>query len=120
MVFGTESQAAAFIRARVAKGTVLHADEAGSWDTLHERFEVKWIYHQEAYSQGGACASWRKEFFSRLRRAEVRLHHHNAGAYLLRHAQESSWRKITVPMRLRERAADYNRHHWSRTADPTL
>ena len=29
-VFGTESQASAFIRARVAKGTVLHADEAGS------------------------------------------------------------------------------------------
>jgi len=27
-VFGTESQAAAFIRARIAKGTVVHADEA--------------------------------------------------------------------------------------------
>ena len=31
-VFGTESQAAAFIRARIAKGTVVHADEAASWD----------------------------------------------------------------------------------------
>ena len=30
-VFGTESQAASFIRARIAKGTVVHADEAGSW-----------------------------------------------------------------------------------------
>jgi len=27
-VFGPESQAAAFIRARIAKGTVVHADEA--------------------------------------------------------------------------------------------
>src|SRR3954471_17490488 len=29
-VFGTESQAAAFNRARIAKGTVVHADESGS------------------------------------------------------------------------------------------
>jgi hypothetical protein len=92
-VFGTESQAAAFIRARVAKGTVLHADEAGSWDNLHERFEVKRIDHQEAYSQDGACTNWAEEFFSRLRRAEVGIHHHIAGAYLLRYAQESSWRE---------------------------
>jgi hypothetical protein len=31
--------------------------------------------------------------FSRLRRAEIGVHHHIAGAYLLRHAQESSWRE---------------------------
>jgi ISXO2-like transposase domain len=43
-VFHSESQASAFIRARIAKGTVVHADEAGSWDSLHERFEVKRIY----------------------------------------------------------------------------
>ncbi|WP_176937299.1 transposase [Bradyrhizobium brasilense] len=30
-VFGSESQAAAF-RARIAKGTVVHADEAASWE----------------------------------------------------------------------------------------
>lgn len=42
-VFGTESQAAAFIRSRIAKGTVVHADEASAWDHLHERFEVKRI-----------------------------------------------------------------------------
>jgi hypothetical protein len=29
----------------------------------------------------------------RLRRAEVGIHHHIAGAYLLRYAQESSWRE---------------------------
>jgi hypothetical protein len=32
-VFNTESQAASFIRARIAKGTVVHADEAASWAT---------------------------------------------------------------------------------------
>jgi len=71
----------------------VHADEAGSWDNLHERFEVKRINHQEAYSLDGACTNWAEEYFSRLRRAEVGIHHHIAGAYLLRYAEESSWRE---------------------------
>jgi hypothetical protein len=60
-VFHSESQASAFIRACIAKGTVVHADEAGSWDNLHERFEVKRINHQEAYSLDGACTNWPEE-----------------------------------------------------------
>jgi hypothetical protein len=92
-VFHSESQASAFIRARIAKGTVVHADEAASWDNLHERFEVKRINHQEAYSLDGARANWAEEYFSRLRRAEVGIHHHIAGAYLLRYAQESPSRE---------------------------
>jgi len=81
------------MRALVAKGTVLNADEAGSWDNLHERLEVRWINHQEAYSLDGACTNQAEEYFSRLRRAEIGIHHHIAGAYLLRYAQESSWRE---------------------------
>ena len=34
-----------------------------------------------------------EEYFSRLRRAEIGTHHHIAGAYLLRYAQECSWRE---------------------------
>jgi hypothetical protein len=34
-----------------------------------------------------------EEYFSRLRRAEIGIHHHIAGAYVLRYAQESSWRE---------------------------
>ena len=37
-VFNTESQAASFIHGRIAKGTIVHADEAAPWDNLHERF----------------------------------------------------------------------------------
>jgi ISXO2-like transposase domain len=92
-VFHSESQASAFIRSRIAKGTVVHADAAGSWDSLHEGFEVKGINHQEAYSLDGACTNWAEEYFSRLRRAEVGIHHYIAGADLLRYAQESSWRE---------------------------
>src|SRR4030081_3297698 len=92
-VFSSEIRAASFIKARIAKGTTVHADEAHAWDGLHERFEVKRINHQEAYSLDGACTNWAEEYFSRLRRAEVGIHHHIAGAYLLRYAQESSWRE---------------------------
>ncbi len=92
-MFNTESQAASFIRARIAKGTVVHADEAASWDNFHERFEVKRINHQEAYSLDGTCTNMAEEYFSPFRRAEIGIHHHIAGAYLLRYAQESSWRE---------------------------
>ena len=47
-----------FIRARIAKGTTVHTDESGAWDNLHERFEMKRINHQEAYSFDGACTNW--------------------------------------------------------------
>jgi hypothetical protein len=90
-----------FIRARIAKGTTVHADESGAWDGLHERFEMKRINHQEAYSLDGACTNQAEEYFSRLRRAEIGNHHHIAGAYLLRYAQESSWREeITAASRM--------------------
>ena len=67
--------------------------KAGAWDGLHERFEMKRINHEEAYSLDGACTNRAEEYFSRLRRAEIGHHHHIAGAYLLRYAQESSWRE---------------------------
>jgi transposase-like protein len=56
-VFGTESQAASFIRARIAKGTTVHADESGAWDNLHDRFEMKRIDHSQAYSFDGRRVS---------------------------------------------------------------
>ena len=54
---------------------------------------MKRINHQEAYSLDGACTNWAEEYFSRLRRAEIGHHHHIAGAYLLRYAQEAAWRE---------------------------
>jgi hypothetical protein len=54
---------------------------------------MKRINHQEAYSLDGACTNWAEEFFSRMRRGEIGHHHHIAGPYLLRYAQEASWRE---------------------------
>ena len=92
-VFRTEGQALNWIKSRITKGTVVNADESPNWNDLHSRFEMKRINHQEAYSLDGACTNWAEEFFSRMRRAEIGHHHHIAGAYLLRYAQEASWRE---------------------------
>jgi hypothetical protein len=92
-VFGSESKALDFIKARIAKGSIVNADEAKSWDGLHGKYEMRRINHEEAYSADGACTNMAEEYFSRLRRAEIGHHHHVAGVYLLRYAQESSWRE---------------------------
>ena len=92
-VFQSEAAAVGFIRAHVKPGTVVNADEASSWDSLHAKFEMKRINHQEAYSLDGACTNWAEEYFSRLRRGEIGHHHHISGPYLIRFAQEAAWRE---------------------------
>ena len=92
-VFRSEGSALSWIKSRVQKDTILNADEAPSWNDLHGRFEMRRINHQEAYSLDGACTNWAESYFSRLRRGEIGHHHHVAGAYLLRFAQEASWRE---------------------------
>ena len=92
-VFHSEGAALNFVRARVAKGSIVHADEAKSWDALHAHFEMRRINHEDAYSADGACTNDAESYFSRLRRAEIGHYHSVAGQYLLRYAQESSWRE---------------------------
>jgi transposase-like protein len=92
-VFQSEAAAVGFIRAHVKPGTVVNADEASGWDSLHARFEMKRINHGEAYSLDGACTNWAEEYFSRLRRGEIGHHHHISGPYLIRYAQEAAWRE---------------------------
>lgn len=93
-VFKSESAALGFIASRVAKGTTLMADEAGSWNDLHARFEMARIDHGALYSDTrGVYTNGAEEFFSRMRRAEIGHHHHIAGQYLIRYAQEASWRE---------------------------
>ena len=92
-VFRSEGSALSWIKSKVANGTVVNADEAPAWNDLHARYEMKRINHQEAYSENGACTNWAESYFSRLRRAELGHHHHIAGPYLLRYAQEASWRE---------------------------
>lgn len=92
-VFRSEAQALAWVRHRVRRGTVLHADEAPSWNDLHAHFEMRRIDHQQAYSLNGACTNQAESFFSRLRRGELGHWHQIAGPYLLRYAQETAFRE---------------------------
>ena len=91
-VFKTEGAAQSWIRSRVAKGTTIMADEAGSWNDLQVRSQVDRIDHGALYSDGlGVYTNGAESFFSRIRRAEFGHHHHIAGVYLVRYAQESAW-----------------------------
>ena len=93
-VFKSESAALGWIAGRVVPGTRLMADEAPSWNDLHARYAMERIDHSQAYSvTGGVYTNGAEEFFSRMRRAEIGHHHHIAGAYLVRYAQESAWRE---------------------------
>jgi len=93
-VFRSVAAATAWIAARVRKDSTILADEAGSWNDLHARYEVSRIDHGQLYSTGaGVYTNGAESFFSRLRRAEMGHHHHIAGAYLVRYAQESAWRE---------------------------
>ncbi|MFY9696073.1 MAG: IS1595 family transposase [Xanthobacteraceae bacterium] len=89
----SEDAAVPTIRERVANGAVVHADEAAHWDQLHARYETKRINHSLAYSNGDACTNQAESFFSRLRRAEIGIHHHVAGPYLDIYANEMTWRE---------------------------
>ena len=56
-VFASEDAAVSFIRARIAKGTVVHADESPAWNSLHAKFSMKRVNHQEGYSIDDACTN---------------------------------------------------------------
>jgi transposase-like protein len=95
-VFRNEADALTFIRRQVPRETTLYADEAASWNELHARYELHRINHQEAYSLGDEAETHTNNaegFFSRMRRGEIGHHHHIAGPYLIRFAQEAAWRE---------------------------
>ena len=92
-VFKSEAQGVQAIAARVKPDAVIHADEARGRDVLHDRFLTKRINHQECYSDGDACTNQTESFFSRLRRAEIGIHHHISGSYLYAYAGEMAWRE---------------------------
>ena len=89
----TEAEGAALVAANVARGSTIHADEASHWDKLAAYFPIKRINHKEAYSKDGACTNAAESFFSRLRRAEIGVHHSIAGRYLDAYAAEMAWRE---------------------------
>jgi len=89
----SEAIGVAAVRNCVDADAVIHADEASHWDALHGRNVAKRINHSVCYSDGSACTNQAESFFSRLRRAEIGVHHHIAGPYLNAYAGEMAWRE---------------------------
>lgn len=92
-VGSNEAEGVAVAVANVDRAATVHADEASHWDKLAAYFPIKRINHKEAYSKDGACTNQAESFFSRLRRAEVGIHHRIAGQYLEAYAAEMAWRE---------------------------
>ncbi len=89
----TEDQAVPVVRAHVEKDSTIYADEASMWDALHATYETKRINHSIEYANGDTSTNWAESYFSRLRRAEIGIHHHVAGPYLASYANEMAWRE---------------------------
>lgn len=92
-VFKSEGASIVTLSQVIKLGSTVHADEAAHWDKLHELYLTKRINHEQAYSDEGACTNDAESFFSRIRRAEVGIHHRIAGKYLRFYAHEMAWRE---------------------------
>jgi hypothetical protein len=51
------------------------------------------INHSIAYSKDGASTNQAESYFSRLRRAEIGIHHRVSGRHLHAYASEMGWRE---------------------------
>ena len=89
-----ESDATPLIRQRVVSGSIVHGDESAAWDRLIASFDMRRVNHSvEFKAEDGACVNQAESFFSRLRRAELGIHHRVAGPYLHQYANEMAWRE---------------------------
>ncbi len=88
-----EAEGAAIALARVAPGSVVHADEATHWDAMEATFVTQRINHSLAYSLAEACTNQAESYFYRLRRAAVGQHHHVGKQYLFQYANEAASRE---------------------------
>jgi transposase-like protein len=93
-VVGAEAEAVPMIRASVASGTEIHADESGAWNVLLASYPMKRVNHSVEYKgDDGACTNQAESYFSRLRRAEFGIHHRISGHRLQAYADEMTWRE---------------------------
>lgn len=90
-VVASEDAAVPTIAQRVAPGSTLFADEAASWDALHARSLARRINHSQSYADGDASTNQAESFFSRIRRAEMGIHHRISGKHLAAYACEMAW-----------------------------
>jgi transposase-like protein len=108
-----ESAAVPLIRKNLASGTIVHADESGAWDALHASYPMLRVNHSREFKgEDGACTNEAESWFSRLRRAEMGIHHRISGQYLYQYANETAWRE--------DHRREPNGLHFRRVTDAAL
>lgn len=76
----------------IENGSILYADEAKSYDSLHAPSDMRRIDHSKSYAEGEILTNQAESFHSRMRRAEKGVHHrivHHLAAY----SNEMAWRE---------------------------
>lgn len=89
----SEAEGAPVVLSRIEQDTMLIADESNAWERFHATHETLRVNHSQRYMDHGVTTNQAESYFSRLRRAEVGVHHHIAGPYLASYASEMSWRE---------------------------
>jgi transposase-like protein len=92
LVAKSETASVTEITQHVEAGSTIYADEAKGWNSLDIDFPMRRINHSECYADDIANTNQAESFFSRLRRAEIGIHHHISG-YLSAYAGEMTWRE---------------------------
>ena len=70
-VFRSEGAALSWIRSRIAKGTVVNADEGTAWNDLHSRFEMRRVNHEQAHQLLSASHPRMADLIARSRRYNI-------------------------------------------------
>jgi hypothetical protein len=83
---------------------------------LHASYDVhrvNRVNHSTEYkAEDGANVNQAEAYFSRLRRAEMGIHHRISGKYLYQYANEMAWRE--------DRRREQNGLHWRRVTGAAL
>jgi hypothetical protein len=89
----SEAAGVARIETTVAAGSTIYGDEADCWNRLEAKFLTQRINHKVEYANVEISTNQVESFFSRIRRAEIGIHHHIAGPYMAAYAAEMGWRE---------------------------
>jgi transposase-like protein len=89
----SEEEAAKQAPSFTERGCHFFTDDKQIYNRLAAHGRLTKVNHSERYSDGDACTNWAESYFARLRRAEMGVHHHFSGNYLLHYANEISWRE---------------------------
>lgn len=76
----------------IENGSIVYADEAKSYDSLHALFDMRRIDHSKSYAEGKISTNQAESFHARMRRSEKGVHH-RISQHLAPYANEMAWRE---------------------------